>query len=72
MSEHSEGHISIWFFNGVLLTIYGVLIFAAGLYGLKEPPKVVLAELHAGVWWGAFLLIIGIFYTYHFWPKKFA
>jgi hypothetical protein len=32
------GHLSIWFFVGILLTIYGVLIVGAGLYGLSNPP----------------------------------
>ena len=32
---HRPGMISIWFFIGVLLLIYGVLILGAGLYGLS-------------------------------------
>ena len=41
--------ISIWFFIGVLLAAYGVLITAAGIYELFTPPAraVVLGELHA-------------------------
>ena len=49
---HRSGMISIWFFIGVLLLIYGILILGAGLYGLAHPPEVVLAKLHAGIWWG--------------------
>lgn len=64
--------LSIWFFIGVLLTAYGVLITAAGLYNLYSPPEhpVVLANLHAGIWWGAVLLAIGLTYTIKFFPKK--
>ncbi len=29
-----SGHISIWFFIGVLLTVYGAMIFGYGLYEL--------------------------------------
>ncbi|MBI4877294.1 MAG: hypothetical protein HY822_21925, partial [Acidobacteria bacterium] len=51
----SEGkhYISIWFFIGSLLGVYGVLILGAGIYGAIHPPaeKVVLSELHAGIWW---------------------
>ncbi len=52
---HGKGFISIWFFIGVLLTAYGVLITASGFYELVSPPAhaVVLANLHAGIWWGA-------------------
>ena len=60
--------ISIWFFIGVLLVVYGVLIFGAGIYGLSHPPQVVKAELHAGVWWGMLLLVLGGFYTVRFRP----
>jgi hypothetical protein len=69
---HDKTLISIWFFIGVLLTAYGVLITASGLYELASPPahRVVLANLHAGIWWGAILLAIGLFYTIRFFPRK--
>jgi hypothetical protein len=68
---HKAGMISIWFFIGVLLVAYGVLTLAAGLYELVTPPAqpTVLAELHAGVWWGAFILALGAFYSWHFRPR---
>jgi len=64
--------ISIWFFVGVLFVVYGVLICGAGIYGMSNPPDrtVVLHELHAGVWWGAVLLLLGVFYTVKFFPGK--
>jgi hypothetical protein len=70
-----KDRISIWFFIGSLLLIYGVAIFAANVVYLFSPgtgPTVVLAELHFGVWWGALLIIIGGTYFYHFrpWRKK--
>lgn len=67
-----SGHISIWFFVGVLLIIYGVLVLGAGIYGLYYPPdrEVVLARLHAGIWWGALLLILGGIYSYSFFPGR--
>jgi hypothetical protein len=69
---HGPGFISIWFFIGVLLTIYGVLITATGLLELASPPAnpPVFANLHAGIWWGAVLLIIGLIYFIRFFPKK--
>jgi hypothetical protein len=69
---HRPGMISIWFFVGALLLIYGVMIFGAGLYELAVPPNhpVVLANLHAGVWWGALLIVLGVFYSYRFSPWR--
>lgn len=72
----SEGRnlITVWFFIGVLLLIYGIAILGQGIYELQHPETrtVVLAELNATVWWGAVLLVIGIVYTYAFapWRKK--
>jgi hypothetical protein len=67
-----HGRISIWFFIGALLLVYGVLIMGDGIYELSVPPAhpVVLANLHASIWWGAVLLAIGLFYTIRFYPKK--
>ncbi len=69
---HRPGMVSIWYFVGVLLLVYGVLITGAGLYEFVAPPAraVVLAELHAGVWWGALLLVLGAFYTFRFAPRR--
>ena len=47
--------IPIWFFIGLLLTVYGVMIFAYGLYEAATgnyPPGVQLTELHTPIWWG--------------------
>jgi len=63
------GHITIWFFVGLLLTIYGVIIVGAGLYGLYSPPQVVLSRLHAGIWWGGLLLLVGLIYTFRYFPR---
>jgi len=56
--------ISIWFFVGLILTVYGVLILGAGIYDLLNPLKhpVVLSQLHAGVWWGLLLIALGVLY----------
>jgi hypothetical protein len=67
--------ISIWFFIGISLAVNGALILAAGIYELVSPPAnpgVVLFNLHAGVWWGAILLLIGVFYCFRFAPGKHA
>ena len=69
---HKPGMVSIWFLIGLLLTAYGVLIAAAGIYQVLVPPAPppVLAGLHAGIWWGLLILAIGLFYCWHFQPRK--
>ena len=66
------GGISIWFFVGVSLLVNGVLILGAGLWEFIHPPAnpVVLFQYHANVWWGAVLLMLGIFYSLRFSPKR--
>jgi hypothetical protein len=66
------GGISIWFFVGVSLLVNGALILGAGLWELVYPPPnpVVLFRLHANLWWGAVLLLLGIMYSLKFSPKR--
>jgi hypothetical protein len=65
---HSSG-LSIWFFIGVLLTIYGSMILGYGLYELTLP-QMAVANYHASVWWGALLLAVGLFYGVRFRPRR--
>jgi hypothetical protein len=69
---HGKGVISIWFFIGALLSIYGILILGSGMYELGHPPAhtVVLANLHAAIWWGTLMLVMGGGYAIQFWPEK--
>ena len=71
MSEHKH-LISIWFFIGSLLSVYGVLISGSEIYHMTTPydHTVALAELHAGLWWGLILLALGLFYVIKFRPGK--
>ena len=65
--------ISIWFFIGIALAVNGALILIAGLYQLINPPAnphIVLYSLHANVWWGALLLVLGLVYCFRFSPKR--
>jgi hypothetical protein len=65
---HSSG-ISIWFFVGVLLTVYGAIILGYGLYELTLP-QMAVANYHASVWWGAMMLAMGLFYDLRFRPGR--
>ncbi len=62
--------IPVWFFVGVILLIYGVLILGSGVYQLSHPPETVLAELHPALWWGVLLIVMGAVYVYLFRPRK--
>lgn len=62
--------ISIWFFVGCLLTLYGALILAAGLQGRSNPStNTAEMDLHLQIWWGVGLLVIGLVYAIRFRPK---
>jgi hypothetical protein len=69
---HRKGMISIWFFIGALLLAYGIIITGAGIYEVvaNVKPTVVHGELHAGIWWGGLLLVLGIFYSVKFRPGR--
>lgn len=68
----SEKHhiVPVWFFVGLLFLIYGCLILASGLAEWSNPRKTVLAELHAPVWWGGLLAMIGAVYVVLFRPRS--
>ena len=71
--EHKT-QIPIWFFIGLILTVNGLLIVGSGIYGAINPPppetRVKLWNLHADIWWGALLVILGTIYIAKFKPKK--
>lgn len=69
--DSPEHGISIWFFIGTLLAVYGVIILAANLLPSTGPEShVVLASLRAGIWWGALLLAVGVMYVVLFRPGR--
>ncbi|HET9178794.1 MAG TPA: hypothetical protein VFQ24_10610 [Terriglobia bacterium] len=69
MSEERR-MIPVWFFAGILILIYGILIFVSGLVEWSHPPATVLASFHAPVWWGAIMIVMGAVFVQLFRPKK--
>ncbi len=58
MSEHRM--LSIWFFVGLMLTVFGVIITATGVYFLFHPQQAtVLAHLNPSLWWGLIMFVSG-------------
>ena len=68
----SEKHhiIPVWFFVGLLLFVYGWMILISGLAEWSHLSDTVLANLHAPVWWGSLLIILGSIYCLMFRPSK--
>jgi hypothetical protein len=69
---HGSG-IPIWFFIGVLLVVYGLMILGYGVYEWQTgsyPPLVQLTNLHTPVWWGGLLALLGLFYVVKYRPGR--
>lgn len=70
----NEEQVPIWFFIGGILVVYGALILGSGIFELLSPPppetRVALYELHADIWWGAFMIVFGAFYCVRFRPVR--
>jgi uncharacterized membrane protein len=64
--------IPIWFFIGVLLSVYGALVLGYGIFEMATGnlAHVEMAYLHTPIWWGAILLAIGVFYLLKFHPTR--
>jgi hypothetical protein len=62
--------LPVWFFIGVLLLVYGVIILLTSLRNFHQASTVVLANYHAGIWAGIVLILLGGFYTLKFWPRR--
>lgn len=61
-----ERMLPVWFFVGLILLVYGIIILVTGLTEIHHPPHTVLAsELHPTIWWGAILTALGAFFTIH-------
>ncbi|HTZ59044.1 MAG TPA: hypothetical protein VMB49_13135 [Acidobacteriaceae bacterium] len=63
---------SIWWFAGILMLAYGVIILSTGLWELSHPlpNPPVLSNLHAPIWWGGMLTVLGLIYVIGFRPRN--
>jgi hypothetical protein len=69
----SKSTISIWLVVGISLLVNGLLILVAGIYEWVSPPAAItvqLFDLHAPVWWGGLLALIGLAYCVRFSPFR--
>ena len=68
-----EHGLSIWFFVGVMLTIYGIIILIANIPAFTSTTgntHFVLERLHAGIWWSILLVLLGALFLFLHWPGK--
>ena len=61
---------TVWFYIGSLLSLYGIILTAAGLYQVIHPPPTVLSSYHATLWAGMVLLLVGGAYLLAYWPRS--
>jgi hypothetical protein len=62
--------LPVWFFVGLLLAAYGVIILFVALFDFHRPSSVVLAQYHPDLFGGILLLLLGGIYTWWFWPGR--
>ncbi|GBD93946.1 hypothetical protein BMS3Abin05_01542 [bacterium BMS3Abin05] len=70
MSE--KNMLSIWFFVGVMLSVFGLIVTLTGINYLFNPQhQTVVTQVNAHIWWGlanpnlwwgAIMLIAGLFF----------
>lgn len=63
MSDQKNNMLSIWFWVGLVLTVYGAIICGTGVYYIFEPAAVA-GKLGGNVnlWWGAVMLVAGVIF----------
>ena len=70
-----SAELSIWFFCGILMLAYGLVLVATGISEYHKPPPNELLlpwlqPLHPTLWWGIFMTVFGGFYTVRFRPGR--
>ncbi len=63
--ENSKQMISVWFWVGLMLLVYGILVCGAGVYYLSSPPENYAAKwTNPNLWWGLIMLITGVVFLF--------
>lgn len=53
--------LDIWFFVGIILITYGVILSLIGIYYIFNPyTNVILGNLNPNLWWGGIMIVSGI------------
>ena len=72
--DEEKAELSIWFFCGILMLAYGIVLIFTGIREFHNPPpnEILLPwlqPLHPVLWWGLLMSIFGGIYTIKYWPK---
>jgi len=73
MEKHEQ--VPVWFFVGGVLLVYGAIIALVGVYNLFVPqvnPDLPMQWLHADLWWGVVLILLGGFYVARYCPWRWS
>lgn len=80
MIEHHEhvvdkSELSIWFFCGILMLAYGLVLLFTGISEFHNPPQNEillpwLQHLHPTLWWGGVMTVFGGFYSIRYKPGR--
>lgn len=70
--KQNSGHmLDIWFFAGMVLVCYGIILIGVGIYYLFNPYRsTVLAELHPNLWWGGIMFLSGLVLYWLSWKGR--
>lgn len=62
--------LSIWFFVGVMMLLYGLVLLPYGTYAwlANHEAPTTLHQLHPTFWWGLLIFLFGLFYTLKYRP----
>jgi hypothetical protein len=58
--QADKGPLPIWFFVGVILAVYGLLVLCAGLLGEMPERVVKVTDMSPAIWWGGVMIFAGI------------
>jgi len=56
--------LPVWFWVGIVLITYGLIIIGSGIYYIFHPPDTALPHLHPSLWWGGIMLTGGIIFLF--------
>jgi len=63
--ENTKQMIPVWFWVGIMMLIYGILVTGAGIYYLINPPQSYAAKwTNPNLWWGIIMLVVGVIFMF--------
>ncbi len=60
--EKEKGPLPIWFFVGIILAVYGLLVMGNGFVREQSDRVVQVTALSPDIWWGGVMIAAGILF----------